>query len=95
MLLTLSEFTVKFATGHDDRQTDSETTQPQRFGAPTCHQIGCLAAGAAYAACAPVAGAPSQPASSRVRGNGLAGLLFENQNVGDAAADARPFTEEV
>ena len=29
------------------------------------------------------------PASSRVRGNGLAGLLFENV---DAAADARPFT---
>ena len=28
------------------------------------------------------------PASSRVRGNGLAGLLFENV---DAAADARPF----
>ena len=25
--------------GHDNRQTDGETTQPQRFGALTCHQI--------------------------------------------------------
>ena len=38
--------------GRDNRQTDNnETTQPQRFGALTCHQIRCHVAGAAYAVC--------------------------------------------
>ena len=63
-------FTVKFATGHDNRQTDGKTTHPQRLGTLTRHRIRCHAVGAAYAVC------PQAPASSRVRGNGLAGLLF-------------------
>ena len=37
-----------FTVATDNRQTDDETTQPQLFGALTCHQIRCLAAGAAY-----------------------------------------------
>ena len=46
----------------NDKSTDGETTQPQRFGAHTCHQIRCLAAGAAYAVCPQLAAASAATA---------------------------------
>ena len=63
-VLVFSQYsTVKFAT-RTRQQTDrhSETTQPQRFGALTCHQIRCLAAGAAYAVCPQLAAASAATA---------------------------------
>ena len=48
--------------GHDNRQTDGETTHPQRFGTLTRHQIRCHAVGAAYAVCPQLAAASAATA---------------------------------
>ena len=74
-----SAFTVKFATRtrqQTDRRRNDTTTTVRRAHEPS-NQVPRSGGGLRRV----------PPASSRIRGNGLAGLLFE---IVDAAADARP-----